>query len=78
MHPSDVIQYLRLGEMMTLSQIANHLSISLRTIVDWQPPECWGLMIVSQDIRARRREWMKKVNQMNRERHIEEQYVHRR
>lgn len=62
-HPCDVIEHLRVGEKMTLKQIAEHLGVGARTVFDWQPRWLRGVMNVPENERERRRKWMEKVNE---------------
>jgi len=42
-HPSDVIRYLRIGEGMTVEQVAEYLGVSMVTVRRWTPPDIVGL-----------------------------------
>lgn len=66
-HPSDVIQYLRVGEGLTLDQTAERLGVAKSTVSRWTPPEIVGMQHYTEEglkaslrcvkqIHARRRE----------------------
>lgn len=42
-HPSDVIQYLRVGEGLTVKQVADKLGVHIMTVQRWMPPEIVGV-----------------------------------
>lgn len=42
-HPSDVIKYLRIGEGLTVEQVAERLGVHIMTVNRWTPPEIVGV-----------------------------------
>lgn len=65
-HPSDVIEYLRMGERMTLAQIARHLGVGMRTVCDWSPSICYGVQNHGPDEREKLRRRMVEYNRTRR------------
>ncbi len=43
-HPSEVVKYLRIGEGLTVKQVAHRLNVSMVTVVRWTPPSIVGIM----------------------------------
>lgn len=51
-HPSDVIRYLRIGEEMTVEQVAENLGVSMVTVRRWTPPDIVGLKHFTKEART--------------------------
>jgi len=47
-HPSEVIEYLRLGEEMTIATVAEVLGVSYGTVQEWQSVETIGLKHITE------------------------------
>jgi hypothetical protein len=67
MHPSDVVNYLRLGECMTEVEAAHHLRVGLSTLRSWQRPEAGG-QIITDKLRQLRRNNARRLNEQKRNR----------
>lgn len=65
MHPSDVVQYLRIGEEMTLMQIAELLGVSKSTVSEWQRPEIQYIQTITVKALAASRKNVVRMNQVN-------------
>lgn len=61
-HPSDVIQYLRIGEGLTVEQVADRLGVHIMTVNRWTPPE---IVEVKHKTNAAHQAALKKLPKMN-------------
>lgn len=55
MHPSEVVNYLRLGEGMTQEQVSKYLGVSIKTVRTWQRPEAQVHIYTEKERRAKRK-----------------------
>lgn len=67
-HPSDVVRYLRIGEGLTLAEVAERLGVCESTVSEWQPEECRYMQLVTPAARAARRRNALHMLEVNRQR----------
>ncbi len=68
-HPADVVQSLRLGDGLTLKQVANHLGVSETTVSRWQGPDVRYTTLITDTFRESSRRNIGRVNEARRSQH---------